>query len=51
MSSLLSILDLGITILVPAVVWTLLAIGLYQLFRESIQESGARRQVAGRIRS
>lgn len=36
MTNLLSVLDAGITIVVPAIVWTLLATGLYQLIRESV---------------
>lgn len=39
MTNLLVILDLGITILVPAVVWTFLGVGLPQLVRESIQNA------------
>jgi len=38
MTSLLSILDAGITIVVPAAVWTLLAFGVYQLIRESVHQ-------------
>lgn len=51
MTSLLSILDLGIMFLVPAVVWTLLGVGLFQWVRDAIQESGAHRQVAQRTHS
>jgi hypothetical protein len=52
MVSLLTILNLGITILVPAVVWTLLAVGLFQLIRESVREPRMiHRQVAQRTRS
>jgi len=51
MTSLLNILDAGISILVPALVWTLLAVGVYQLARESIQEAGAHRRVARGTRS
>jgi hypothetical protein len=52
MASLLSILALGITILVPAVVWTLLAVGLFQLVRDSLHKPGAsHQQVARRTRS
>ncbi|MGD2178764.1 MAG: hypothetical protein PVG71_13190 [Anaerolineae bacterium] len=36
MAYLLHIFDLGIKFLVPAMVWTLLVIGLFQLVRESI---------------
>jgi len=36
MTSLLSILDTGITTVVPAAVWTLLAFGVVQLIRESV---------------
>jgi len=36
MINLLNILDAGITIVVPATVWTLLAFGLVQLIRESV---------------
>ncbi|MGD2104127.1 MAG: hypothetical protein PVJ55_03295 [Anaerolineae bacterium] len=36
MTNLLYISDLGITILVPAVVWTFLGVGMFELIRESI---------------
>lgn len=36
MAYLLYILELGITFLVPAVVWALLVIGSFQLVRESL---------------
>jgi len=36
MTYLLTIFDLGIRFLVPAIVWTMLVIGLFQLVRESI---------------
>jgi len=52
MVSLLAILDTGITIVVPAVVWTLLAVGLFQLIRESMHGPGMpHRQVARETRS
>jgi hypothetical protein len=52
MISLLSILDAGITIVVPAVVWTLLAVGLYQLIRESVHKPKVlHRQTARETRS
>jgi hypothetical protein len=52
MANLLTILDMGITILVPATVWGLLAVGLFQLIRESIHQPGvAHRQVARGTRS
>lgn len=51
MINLLDILALGITILVSAVVWTLLAVGLFQLIRDSIQEAGVHRQMARSTRS
>jgi len=47
MAYLLNIFDLGITFLVPATVWTLLVIGVFQLVRESIPRPRvASRQVA-----
>lgn len=52
MVSLLNILDAGITIVVPASVWTLLAFGLVQLIRESVSLPRiAPRQVARKTRS
>lgn len=52
MASLLSILEAGITIAVPAVVWTLLTFGLVQLIRESIHVPRMpHRQVARKTRS
>jgi|GEM_PF-3929818 len=52
MASLLSILDAGITIVVPATVWTLLAFGLIQLIRESVHLPMEQpRQVARETRS
>lgn len=52
MTDLLNILDLGITVLVTAVVWTLLAAGLVQLIRESIHQPRViPRQVARSTRS
>jgi hypothetical protein len=52
MASVLSILALGITIVVPAVVWTLLAVGLFQLVRDSLHKPDvAHRHVARSTRS
>jgi hypothetical protein len=52
MTSLLSILDAGITIVVPAAVWSLLTFGLIQLIRESVHVPRmTHRQVAGETRS
>ena len=48
MGSLLGMLDAGITIIVPAVVWTLLAVGLYQLIRESVHKPRALHQRTAR---
>lgn len=48
MVTLLRILDLGITILVPAVVWTLLAFGLAQFIRESIHMPRVKQQQVAR---
>lgn len=46
MMNLLNTLGAGIAILVPALVWGLLALGLYELVRESVQESDAYRRLA-----
>lgn len=46
MASLLSILDIAITVLVPAGVWTLLGVGLFQLFHESIRGPKVHHRVA-----
>jgi len=52
MVDLLRILDLGITIFVPAVVWTLLGVGVIQLVRESLHEPRVvHRQMARSTRS
>jgi len=51
MTNVLTILDAGISILVPGLVWTLLAVGLYQLAREVIQGAGAHERVASGTRS
>ncbi len=52
MLSLLSILDIGITVVVPAVVWAMIAVGLVQLIRESMHgDDISHRQVARQARS
>ena len=38
MTSLLTIFALGITVLVPAAVWTLLAVGLFELIRDWVHK-------------
>lgn len=51
MMSFIDLLDLGMTILVPGVVWVLLGVGLFQLIRESVQPCDVHRQVARSTRS
>lgn len=48
MVTLLRILDMGITILVPAVVWALLAFGMAQFIRESIHMPRVKHQQVAR---
>lgn len=51
MVHIINILDVGITILVPAVVWSLLAVGLFELIRESIHGFEGHRRVIRTTRS
>ena len=47
MVGLRDILAIGITIVVPAVVWTLLAIGLYEFLRDAFLRSSAHGRAVG----